>query len=55
MLMLGERDLLFLQIDPSAYMARERFMSHRCAMGNVEDYRLDGVHMIDPHRPVTWE
>lgn len=30
-------------------------MSHRCAMGKVEDYRLDGVHLIDPYRPVTWE
>ena len=36
-------------------MARERFMSHRCAMGEVEDYRLDGVNLIDPHMPVTWE
>lgn len=30
-------------------------MSHRCSMGKVEDYRLDGVHLIDPHRPVSWE
>lgn len=51
----GERDLLFLQIDPSAYMARERFMSHRCAMGEVEDYRKDGIHLIDPHTAVSWE
>jgi hypothetical protein len=28
-------DLLFLQIDPSEYMARQRFMSHKCAMGKV--------------------
>ena len=30
-------------------------MAHRCAMGKVEDYHLDGVHLIDPHIPVTWE
>jgi|688.fasta_scaffold342265_1 hypothetical protein len=24
-------------------------------MGEVEDYRLDGVHLIDPHKPFTWE
>jgi hypothetical protein len=29
-------------------------MAHRCAMGQVEDYRLDGVHLIDPHRPISW-
>jgi hypothetical protein len=50
----GERDLIFLQIDPSAYIARERFMAHRCAMGEVEDYRLDGIRLIDPHKPITW-
>lgn len=48
-------DLLFLQIDPSDWVARQRFMSHKCAMGKVEDYRLDGVELIDPHRPITWE
>ena len=51
----GGADLIFLQIDPSEYMARQRFMSHKCAMGKVEDYRLDGVELIDPHRPITWE
>ena len=31
----NERDLIFLQIDPSPYMARERFMAHKCAMGKA--------------------
>jgi hypothetical protein len=48
-------DLMFLQIDPSDYVAQQRFMSHKCAMGGVEDYRLDGIDLIDPHRPITWE
>ncbi len=47
-------DLMFLQIDPSEYIARQRFMSHKCAMGKVEDYRLDGIQLIDPHKPLTW-
>jgi hypothetical protein len=47
-------DLVFLQIDPSNYMARQRFMSHKCALGKVEDYRLDGVELIDPHKAITW-
>ena len=24
-------------------------------MGKVEDYRLDGIQLIDPHKPITWE
>ena len=51
----GGVDLMFLQVDPSEWVARQRFMSHKCAMGKVEDYRLDGVELIDPHRPITWE
>lgn len=39
----GGVDLFFLQVDPSNYVARQRFMSHKCALGKVEDYRLDGV------------
>lgn len=30
-------------------------MSHKCAMSEVEDYRLDGVHLVDPHKPLGWE
>ena len=48
-------DLVFLQVDPSEYLARQRFMSHKCALGKVEDYRLDGITLIDPHKPITWE
>lgn len=48
-------DLMFVQVDPSDYLARQRFLSHKCAAGGVEDYRLDGVEEIDPHRPITWE
>lgn len=28
-------DLVYLQIDPSEYIARQRFLSHKCAMGKV--------------------
>jgi hypothetical protein len=51
----GGVDLMFLQVDPSEWVARQRFMSHKCAQGGVEDYRLDGVELVDPHRPITWE
>jgi hypothetical protein len=46
---------MYLQLDPSDYVARQRFMSHKCALGKVEDYRLDGIELIDPHKPITWE
>lgn len=51
----GGVDLMFVEVDPSDWVARQRFMAHKCAMGKVEDYRLDGVELIDPHRPITWE
>jgi len=28
-------DLIFVQADPSNYIARQRFMAHKCALGNV--------------------
>lgn len=48
-------DLICLQIDPSLYIARQRFVAHKFALGKVEDYHLDGVDLIDPHRPITFE
>jgi len=48
-------DLIFLQVDPSNYVARQKFMAHKCALGGVEDYRKNGVEMTDSHRPITFE
>jgi len=31
-------DLIFLQIDPMPYLVRQRYMAHKCAMNEVEDY-----------------
>jgi hypothetical protein len=54
-MMRHDADLFFLQVDPSEYIARERFAAHKCAMNKVEDYYLDGVERIDPLKPHTWE
>lgn len=50
-----ESQLIFLQVDPSDYIARERFAAHKCALSKVEDYYVDGVHTIDPIKPITWQ
>jgi hypothetical protein len=36
-------DLIFLQMDPMAYIVRQRYMAHKCAMNEIEDYDLKGV------------
>lgn len=48
-------DLLFLQFNPGPYMARQRFLSHKCALKEVEDYSKSGISNIDPVKPYTWE
>lgn len=48
-------DLTFLQLDPSNFIARQRFMSHKSALSGVEDYEVNGIHSINPEAPYTWE
>jgi len=35
-------DLIFLQIDPMPYLVRQRYMAHKCAMNEIEDYEEGG-------------
>ncbi len=48
-------DLVFLQLDPSAYIARQRFLAHKSALKKVEDYDAKGIELIDPSKPLSWE
>ncbi|KAL4452933.1 hypothetical protein ABPG74_002498 [Tetrahymena malaccensis] len=48
-------DLLFIQMDPSPFMARQRFMAHKCALKGVEDYEVNALEQIDPLKPQSWE
>ncbi|CAD8207800.1 unnamed protein product [Paramecium octaurelia] len=48
-------DLIVLQLDPSPYLARQRFLAHKCALQNVEGYEMYDTPLIDPLKPHAWE
>jgi hypothetical protein len=53
---LGHRpEVIFLQLDPMNYILRQRFMAHKCALHEVEDYDIRGVPDLQFPRPHTWE
>lgn len=55
LLRLEKPDLIFLQIDPSRFISRQRFMAHKCAFNEEEDYDVKGIEQNDPHAPESWE
>lgn len=48
-------DLVFVQMDPSNFIARQRFLSHKSALKGVEDYDKKAIHSINPEAPQSWE
>jgi len=36
-------------------MARQRFLSHKSALHNLEDYELKGIEHLNPDVPMSWE
>ena len=36
-------DLIFLQFEPMPYLFRQRYMAHKCAMHEVEDYDVTAM------------
>lgn len=53
---IGHRpELLFLQMDPMNYLIRQRFIAHKCALNEVEEYDIRGVDNIQYPRPHSWE
>lgn len=48
-------DLVFVQMDPSNFMARQRFLSHKSALKGVEDYDVKGIQSLNPEAPLSWE
>ena len=37
------------------YIMRQRFMAHKCAIHEVEDYDIRGVDNIQYPRPYSWD
>ena len=50
-----EPDLIFLQMEPMPFITRQRYMSHKCAMHEVEEYSLKGVPDFGHPNPYSWE
>ena len=48
-------DLIFLQIDPMPYMVRQRYIAHKCALNEVEEYDEQGVENLMDPKPMSWE
>ncbi|KRX02806.1 hypothetical protein PPERSA_04009 [Pseudocohnilembus persalinus] len=48
-------DLIFAQVNPAPFIARQRFLAHKCALQEVEDYSIHGVQNIDPLKIDSWE
>ena len=48
-------DLLYLQVDPMPYITRSRYMAHKCALNEVEDYDVKGVDDFNHPHPYQWE
>lgn len=42
-------------MDPMPYIVRQRFMAHKCAMNEVEDYDLKAVKNLNFPAPYTWQ
>lgn len=48
-------DLTVLQINPQNFISRQRFMAHKCALKEIEDYDVKGLDDLNPSTPLTWE
>lgn len=48
-------DMVFLQMDPSNFMARQRYLAHKSALNGVEDYDVKATESLLPDRPMSWE
>eukprot|EP00351_Strombidinopsis_sp_SopsisLIS2011_P000023 CAMPEP_0116880386 /NCGR_PEP_ID=MMETSP0463-20121206/12310_1 /TAXON_ID=181622 /ORGANISM="Strombidinopsis sp, Strain SopsisLIS2011" /LENGTH=121 /DNA_ID=CAMNT_0004530903 /DNA_START=199 /DNA_END=564 /DNA_ORIENTATION=+ len=48
-------DVIFLQMEPMPYITRQRYMAHKCALNDVEDYDIKAVDNLNHPCPHTWE
>jgi len=48
-------DLVFLQMDPMPFIVRQRYLAHKCALHEIEDYDIKGVENLNHPAPYTWQ
>jgi hypothetical protein len=48
-------DLIFLQLEPMPFVVRQRYMSHKCALHEVEDYDTKAISNLNHPHPYTWQ
>jgi len=42
-------------MEPMPYIVRQRFLSHKCALHEVEDYHIKGVDNLNDPKPLSWQ
>jgi len=48
-------DMVFLQMQPCNFMARQRYLAHKSALNGVEDFDVKAIENINPDVPMSWE
>ena len=48
-------DLIFLQMEPMPYISRQRFLSHKCSLNEVEGYDIKGADDLSHPKLLSWE
>ena len=48
-------ELIFLQVNPMPYLARQRYVSYQLALQGDEDYNKKSVYSLDNPVPLSWD
>jgi hypothetical protein len=50
-----EPDLIFLQMEPMPFIVRQRYISHKCALHELDDYDPKAVEDLNHPFPFVWQ
>jgi hypothetical protein len=42
-------------MDPMPFIVRQRYMAHKCALNEIEDYDIKAVSNLNFPAPYTWQ
>jgi hypothetical protein len=42
-------------MEPMPYITRQRYMAHKCALNEIEDYSVKAMENLNDPKPLTWE